>query len=235
MILLATALYVVNLQKNMLEYNSNSNLDLPFYKQGLRHTMISALANISNGGDIDVLATDLDEFNNFTTEHSYSASLDKEYNLLDTGYYQNGIWISQNSSGQGIAGAFATYSINASTTIGIYNAQFDVNVTSMIGVSGYYSRLGGSEKQATLTCRIYNEGKAALAESFIISYEDDGNLEPENWILVDASEVVDLGDGSYTITFNVFTEKRADTLLVFVSCLDQRGILVQTQFAPILQ
>lgn len=222
MILLATALYVVNLQKNMLEYNSNSNLDLPFYKQGLRHTMISALANISNGGNIDVLTTNLDEFNNFTAEHSYSASLDKEYNLLNTGYYQNGIWISQNSSGQGIAGAFANFSINASSTTGMYNAQFEVNVISMIEVTGQYEVVNGTEKQATLTCNVYNEGQSALAESFTISYSNDG----ENWTQIDSPSITDSGDGTYTITFNA--DDLEDTALISANCQDKRGINVQT-------
>jgi hypothetical protein len=82
--------------------------------------------------------------------------------------------------------------------------------------------VNGTEKIATLTCKVYNEGQPALAESFTISYSNDG----ENWTQIDSPSISDLGDGTYTITFN--SNDLLDTALVFTRCQDERGIIVQT-------
>lgn len=234
MLLLATGLYVVSLQKNKLVYNSTTDLDLPAYKQGLRNTMISALANITNDGPVNILAANLGEYNNFTTKYSYTALVNTQFTLLNTGSYQNGIWTSQNSSGRGIASACTTFKINASSTSGVYSAQFDLNVTSMIEVTGTYSRLDGSGKQVILTLKLFNDGHSALARNMVISYETDGELDEENWVIVDLTDLVDVGDGSYSITFNANTEQRGNSIVVFVSCIDPRGILVETLATPVL-
>ena len=230
MLLLSTALYIAETQKNLLKYNLGSDLSLPFYKQGLRHTMISALANISNGGNANVLEADLNQFNAFIANHSYDAFFKLEFALLNTAPYQNGVWISQNSSGKGTASAFVNFSLNSSGTSETYHSEYEMNITSMIETSGYYV-LNGTERQVNLTCKVSNEGKPALAKSLAFSYERDGLLDFEEWILVTAPDITDCGNGTYLISFNAVTDHPDDPLLVWVSCQDQRNILVQTQMA----
>jgi len=104
----------------------------------------------------------------------------------------------------------------------------------MIEVTGTYSRLGGSGKQVILTLELFNDGHSALARNMVISYETDGELDEENWVIVDLTDLVDVGDGSYTITFNANTEQRGNSIVVFVSCIDSRGILVETLATPVL-
>lgn len=222
MLLLATALYVVNLQKNNMQYVSTNDLDLPRYKQGLRNTLISSLVNVTNEGNVDILATNLEDFNNFVSERSYGAFLDEEHILRSDGSYQNGIWISQNSSGTAVASAYVSFDINASTATGTFNTQFDINVISMIETSGDYVTVNGTEKQAILTCELYNENLPALADSFTVSYSND-NM---NWIKINSLGIVDSGLGIYTITFDA--NDLLDTAKVFLSCQDERGIIIQT-------
>lgn len=234
MLLLSTALYVADIQKNQLRYSSGSDLYLPFYKQGLRHTMIIALANISNGGNTGILETNLNQFNSFITDHSYDAFFKSEFTLCNTAPYMNGIWLAQNSSGTGIVSAFVSFSLNVSGTSETYHSEYEMNVTSMIQTSGHYYLLNDTERQVNLTCKVFNEGQPALAKNFTISYEKDGLLDFEDWVLVETSNITDYGNGTYTISFNAVTDQPDDPLLIWVSCQDQRNILIQTLVTPTL-
>jgi hypothetical protein len=232
MLLLSTALYVADAQKSQLKYTSESDLYLPFYKQGLRHTIISALVNISNGGDTSVLDANLNQFNMFTVEHSYDAFFTSEFTLRNIAPYINGVWTTQNSSGIAVVSSYVSFSIVSSGTSETCSSAYDIEVTSRLAVSGMYRLLNGTEKQVELTCSLFNEGQAALAEGFRFSYENDGSLEPENWTLVEEPNIVDNGNGTYTFTFIIITDQPDDPVLVWVSCQDQRGILLQTLVTP---
>ncbi len=232
MLLLSTAMYITDTQKNQLKHSSESDLYLPFYKQGLRHTMISALANISNGGDLGVLETDLNQFNAFTAEHSYDAFFKSTFTLRNTAPYLNGVWLTQNSSGTATAGAHVSFSVNSSGASETYSSEYDIEITSKLETSGHYSLLNESEKQVELTCSLFNEGQAALAKNFTVSYERNEALDFEDWIIVDTPSITDHGDGTYSISFSAVTDQQDDAVLVWVSCQDQRGILLQTLVTP---
>src|SRR4030066_271096 len=49
-------------EKNAALYEARANPAFSAYKLGVTHTVISALANISNGGSTNVLAEDLNQF-----------------------------------------------------------------------------------------------------------------------------------------------------------------------------
>ncbi len=234
LLLLSTALYIADTQKSQLKYTSESDLYLPFYKQGLRHTMISALVNVSSGGDIGVLELDLNQFNAFTLEHSYDAFFKPEFTLRNTTPYVNGVWTTQNSSGTAVTSAYASFSVNSSGTSETYSSEYDIEVTSRLEVSGQYQLVNETEKQVELTCSLSNEGQPALAEGFTFSYENDGSLEIENWTIVEKPAIIDHGDGTYTISFTAVTDQPDDPVLVWVSCQDQRGIMLQTRVTPTL-
>jgi len=232
MLLLSTALYIADAQKSQLKYTSESDLYLPFYKQGLRHTMISALVNISNGGDSGVLESNLNLFNAFTREHSYDAFFTSAFTLHNTSPYVNGVWTTQNSSGTAITSAHTSFSVNSSGTSKTYSSEYDIEVTSRLEVSGEYQLIQETEKQVQLTCNLSTEGQPALAEGFTFSYEKDGSLDIENWIMVEAPTIIDGGDGTYTISFTAITDQRNNPVLVWVSCQDQRDIMLQTLVTP---
>lgn len=233
MMMLSTALYIADIQKSQLKVQAETSLNLPFYKQGLQHTMIGALVNISNGGDTNILQTNLNAFNQFVSDHSFGAFFTSTVTLRSTSPYQSGVWGSQNSSGTAVFSAYASFSVTSSGTKDTTQSTFDMNVTSMIQTQGSY--IQGHIKQAHLTCRVFNEGQPALAGNFSISYESDGNLDSESWVNVAAPTIADNGDGTYTISFEATTDQDEDPLIIWFSCQDQRGINLQTLVSPVSQ
>jgi hypothetical protein len=232
--LLSTALYIADAQKTQLKADAETSLNLPFYKQGIEHTMICALVNISNGGDPGILQTDLDSFNTFVSENSFEAFFTAEVTLRDTDDYQNGVWQVQNQSGTSIISAYATLNVDSSGTNEEMQSVFDKNVTSMIQTQGSYTQ-DNTSKQVQLTCQVFNEGQSALAGNFSVSYEKDGSLESENWTTIESPNIINPGDGTYTISFEAPADQPENPLLIWLSCQDQRGILLQTLVEPELQ
>ncbi len=232
--LLSTALYIADTQKTQLKAQTETGLSLPFYKQGIQHTMISALANISNGGNIEILQSDINSFNTFVSEQSFGAFFTSTVTLQDSGAYNNGVWLSQNSSGTSIVSAYADLTVDSSGTKEKIQSAFTVNVTSMIQTQGVYSQ-GNSSKQVQLTCKVFNEGQPALARNFSVRIENDGSLESENWTTIETPFITDYGDGTYAIAFNAITDQPENPLLIWLSCQDQREITLQTIVEPVMQ
>lgn len=231
MLLLSTALYITDAQKSQLKYTSESDLYLPFYKQGVRHTMISALVNISSGGDNSVLESNLNLFNAIILEQSYNAFFTPSFILSNTSPYVNGVWTTQNSSGTAIISAHTSFSVNSSGTSKTYFSEYDIEVSSKLEVTGEYQQIE-AEKQVQLICKLSNEEQPALAKSFTFSYANDGSLQSENWTVIEDPNIVDHGNGTYTVAFTAITDQADDPVLVWVSCQDQRGIMLQTLVEP---
>ena len=94
LLLLSTAIYVIETEKEVPTAGTGEDNVFPAYQQSIRNTLISALANVTNGGDTGVLTDDLNELNSAITSHSYQAILQMDYTPLNVAPYQNGIWIS---------------------------------------------------------------------------------------------------------------------------------------------
>jgi hypothetical protein len=227
LLLLSTALYVSEIEKNAAVYEARADPEFSAYKLGVTHTVISALANISNGGSPDVLIADLNQFESVVNRHSFSAIVTMDAAPLNTTPYQDGVWISWGTSGQGISSAYVNLALNASGTAATYYSTYAVNVTSEVNVNGHYTPLTGSQKQVNLTCSVLNEGKPALAQNFTVYYEQDGSLSPEEWVQVTSPSIIDYGNGTYAISFMAETTNPTDPMLVSVHSLDLRYILIQ--------
>ena len=227
LLLLSTAIYVSEIEKNAKMTEQKVNPAFSTYKLGVTHTVMSALANVSNGGSASVLAADLNKFTSVVGGHSSDAIVQMDCTPLNTAPYQDGFWISWDASGRGISSAYVNLVLNASGTSATYYSEYVVNVTSEIEVNGYYEVLTGSTKQVNLTCNVLNEEKPALAQNFTIYYEQDGSLSPEEWVQVTSSTVTDYGNGTYTMSFTAETTNPADPMLVSVQSHDLRFILIQ--------
>jgi len=59
LLLLSTSIYVIETEKEVPQAGTNENTVFPAYKQSTINTVISALANATNGGDSSVLTNDL--------------------------------------------------------------------------------------------------------------------------------------------------------------------------------
>jgi hypothetical protein len=227
LLLLSTALYITETEKDALVYHSETDTNFSAYKLGTMHTLISALANISNDGTSDILIADLNQFNSITADHSYNAIFKVEYTPLGETPYQNGIWIDWNSSGRGISSAYVSFRLNSSGTSAIYHSEYAVNITTELDINGYYSPLTGSLKQVNVTARLLNEGRPALASNFTIYYENDGSLSQEEWMRVASPGITDYGNGTYSMSFTAETVNPTDPLLISVQCHDLRYIFIE--------
>ncbi|MCW4047045.1 MAG: hypothetical protein NWE99_05740 [Candidatus Bathyarchaeota archaeon] len=227
MLLLSTALYVAETEKEAPAYDSGTDADFSAVKLGIMHTVLSALANISNGGETGTLVADLNQFQSVVEGHSYTAIIKMQFAPLNAAPYQNGIWIDWSTEGRGVSSAYVNVYLNSTGTSATCRAAYAVNLTSELKVSGFYTVLTGSLKQVNLTCSLFNEGKPALAQNFTVFYEQDGSLLTEEWIQVMSPSVTDYGNGTYAMSFTAETANPDDPMLVSVYCQDLRGILIR--------
>jgi hypothetical protein len=203
-----------------------SKLSFSSIRQASVHTVVSALVNISNGGDKGILATDLDQLKYFVAIHSYNSILNMNYTPLSNGAFQDGVCMSWGGTGEGMSSAYIDFALNSSGGSTDYYSDYVVNITSKIVVNGYYTLLTGASKQLNVTCRLYNEGKPAIAKNFSVYYEYDGLLSIEEWVQITSPSIIDYGNGTYIISSTVSTINRDDPLLISVHSHDLRDILV---------
>ncbi len=227
MLLLSTALYVAETEKDVAVYKSEIESGFSAYRLGTMHTVVSALSNISNGGSADILVADLNQFKAAVGKRSFNAIFRMEFTPFNTLPYQDGVWIDWGSSGKGVSSAYVNFILNSSGTSATYYSEYAVNITSALDVSGVYTALNGSLKQVAVTCTVHNEGKPALAQNFTVYYEQDGSLSPEEWVQVASPSITDYGNGTYAMSFTAETTNPEDPVLISVHCHDLRSILIK--------
>jgi hypothetical protein len=220
LLLLSTALYVMEVEKEVPTVAAENDA-FAGYKQSARSTLISALANATDGGNSGILGTDLSELKTAIISHSYQALLTIDYNTLNSSGYQNGFLISWDANGQGVSSAYATFALASSSPSATSNLEYAINVTSAVNLSGNYQQLNDTTKQVDLTVNVQNEGKAALAQNFTFSYQN-----ATDWIQVDSPSITSFGNGTYAVSFNAQTPQPYDPLVVSLLCQDKRGIFV---------
>jgi hypothetical protein len=225
---LVIALLLLSVVYYTLEVERKSGMQTPTplnsyvlaIKLGSRNTVTSALVNVSNGGENEILTANLNEFSSIIGNQSHFGKCNLRFTPLNSSPYQSGIWISWGSNGLGVSSAYADFSLDI---VGIQaNAQLEyyVNTTTTLKVEGVYSELNGTTKQVNVTCRVFNEGEPALANSFVVHY-DNGS----NWIQPQHYNQIDYGNGTYRLTFNA--NITVSTVQVSVGAYDWRGIYVQ--------
>jgi hypothetical protein len=220
LLLLSTALYVIEVGRQVPTVSAETNVFFG-YKQTARNTLISALANFTAGGNTAILGTDLSELKAAILSNSYQAMLTIDYDLLNSSDYQNGIWVSWEANGLGTSSAYSSFRFESSSPSATSNVEYDVNVTSTLKINGNYLQLNDTIKQVNLTINVLNEGKAALAHNFIVSY-----LNTTDWVPVDLQNIASFGNGTYTASFNAKTAQLNDPVVVSLNCQDERGIFV---------
>jgi len=235
MLLLSTVIYVRETAMDAPVYASSSNLSFVALKQAIRHTVISALANVSNGGHPSVLEADLSQLKYVVANGYYPALVAINHTALNRGDYSDGFWIYWASTGTGLSSAYVDFSLLSSDISTGYFSEFFVNVTSKIVVTGEYVLLEGTEKQVNVTCTFYNEDSYALAKNFTVYYEYDGLLSPEEWLTPASLNVLDYGNGTYFCSFTATTKHRHDPMMVSVRGVDGRGILTVANVTCVLR
>ena len=226
-LLISTVYYVLETERYAVRNQTLIDCSYLGTKLGTTNTMVSALANFSNGGDRQTLTTDLSELSAVIADHTFNARLTLSFTPLNSSPYQDGILTSWGSSGKGISSACVSFSINSSGPSAVYYLEYATNVSTEMEVEGTHRKLVESAKQMNVTCRIYNEGKSALASNFTLYYEIDGDLTIEEWVKIDSFDTVDYGNGTYSMSFIIETRNRDDPVLVSVHTHDLRSIFVR--------
>ncbi len=220
-ILLTTAMYVIENQKNTPTVQIDDGVLVDSYQTSIRSTAVSALANFSGGGDSGVFDSDLTQLRSVILAHSYKAQLSLTYSLLESSGYSDGLRVWWGSSGEGVSSAYATVTCTASSYSGSSEVTYIVNITDRVELSGQYSQLNDTHKLVNLSVNLFDESGGALADAFVIKY-----LNASSWIAADSFSISSNGDGTYALSFYAQTGQIGESLDVSVVCLDTRGISV---------
>lgn len=198
---MSTVYYVLETEKETVNTQSTADSYFSVAKISTRNTVISALANTSNGGDTQALTTSLKKLSSTLHAHSYDAELDLSFTPLNTTPYQNGTWISWGQDGSGVSSAYVTFAINVSGSSANYHSTYETNVTTSIHINGTYAA-EGSEETVNISCTVYDENGPTLANRIAILYQ---NQADGSWLNVDQQNnltIVDFGNGTYGISFS---------------------------------
>jgi hypothetical protein len=210
------------------ELRSAATLNSPALatKLGLRNTVTSSLVNVSNGGENEVLLTNLSEYASIVGNQSYFGKCTVLFTVSDSSPYQSGMWTSWGSDGTGVSSAYANFTLVFTKTESGLQLEHTINITTALNVEGTYTKLEGTLKQVNVTCRIFNEGEPALADNITLYYDFDGDLETQDWTAADSPNITDYGNGTYTLSFTAETQTRDDPMLVSVHVYDMREVFV---------
>jgi hypothetical protein len=218
-LLLSTAYYVFEVKRDVITDETADDSTLAAIRLSSVNTVISALANVSNGGDNSVLLTDLNRLASTISNHTYDGSFGLFFTLSDLPPYQNGTWISWDSNGTAISSARVGFLVNFSGPSTAYSSQYETNVTTALNIEGEYSG-NDAEKDVNVTCRMFNENEPAPISDITVSYE---NETAGTWFKIDPSnlQMIDYGNGTYLVSFKAYAQ---NVLQVSVQVHDLRGI-----------
>ena len=227
LLFLSVVYYVFEVErKSGVQSTTSLNSYVLAIKLGSKNTVISSLVNVSNGGENEILITNLNELSSIIGNQINFGKCNLLFTPLNSSPYQSGIWISWGSNGLGVSSAYANFTLDSTGIQANIQLEYYVNVNTTLNVEGVYSKLEGTIKQVNVTCTVFNEGEHALAKNFTLFYEYDGDLAVQEWIPVDSPSITDYGNGTYFMSFIAETKKRDDPVLVSVHMHDLRDVFV---------
>jgi hypothetical protein len=224
LIMISTSAYVYELAG---DFEGTDVYPLNDYVQsirlGMKNVVVGALANITNGGQNETLAANLDRWKTAVARHYTVGQLTLNYSLRETAPYSSGLCIAWDTDGTGVSEAYVDYVLAAKgNRINVENEEH-TNVSLRLRAEGFITQVSPNASQVTVTWRLFNEGQPALAENTTLYYWQAGQ-----WLIPDASNdyvVTDHGNGTYRATFVLRSLSSVD---VSVHVLDRRGIVAQT-------
>jgi hypothetical protein len=230
LVLLATAFYVIQSERTVPTAQTSQN-SFTAYQQGAKNSLISALSNITNGGNSSVLASDLERFSSAITSQSFQSMLQIQTNPATTAPYQNGLHISWGTNGYGISSACTDFLFSSTTNSQTQSSQYTLNVTTEISYTGKCWLLEGKFKQVNLTINVYNDARAALAQNFTFLYDFDGLLSTQDWLPINASSTLihNYGNGTYFVSLILNLTNETFQLRFQCNVLIKDGIMVAAE------
>ena len=218
--ILSTFVYVTQIINQTPKVQNEEYNQLAEYQQGLRNTLISSLASITNGGNNEILTTNINKLNQIMSTHFYQVILQNNYKLNNIYPYQEGVWVSWNQNNYGVSAVSAQFTLNSIGTSNTVNSEFSITIKTEVTLTGNYLQINETAKQANLSVSLQNEGAQALARNMDFYYQKNNE-----WIQTVAS-IANFGDGTYDVNFIAELNQSSDPLIVQIRCEDQRGIIV---------
>jgi hypothetical protein len=219
----STTMYVYDLSKDTNNTDTLPVGDFVFVlRQSTKNTIISSLANVSNGGATTALTTNLAELSTLLKETQHFGICNLAYTVHNDSSYNLGTRLSWNVPSTGSSSAFANFTLQIYGLTAKVVSEYSINITTSLTVNGSYVTLGNGEKNVSLTCRLYNEGQPSLVKNLTVFYANGGN-----WTKVETSNnlsVTDYGNGTYHASFTVAV---AEPLQVSVHAVDLRDVFVR--------
>jgi hypothetical protein len=206
LILMSTVYYVLETEKQTMSTQNTTNSDFLATMLNTKNTLIGALANTSNGGDMETLTRNLNKLAGVLRTHSYDAEFDLSFVSLNSSPYEDGTWMSWGEDGSGVSSTYVSFTINVSSSEVNYHLDYETNITTAVQIQGVYTG-GGSEKTVRVTCTVYDENGPALASRIGIFYQ---NQTDESWLKIDWQNdlaIVDYGNGTYAISFQAYSQE----------------------------
>ena len=220
LVLLSTAIFVIETEKDVPAATADTD-SFFLYQQAARNTLISALADLTNGGNPSVLTSDLGKLESAIVSSSYQSILQLEFTASNDAPYQNGFNISPPSTnGQGVSSACITMEINSTAADSTSHLECTITVASEVYLCGTYLQLGDNSTHVNLTVTLYNEGSPALARNLFFCFENAAGA----WTNADAPTINDFGNGTYAASFTTEPGQASFPLHASALVLDQRGI-----------
>ncbi len=127
LLLLSTIVCVSEVEKNCPIFYTDSNKDLVAVKQAATNTIISAMANISNGGNPTIISNNLNRLKSVISDNSYNSLINFNFTISNTSPYTDGVLISWNSNGEGITSISVDFSMNTSGISSNYYTEYSIS------------------------------------------------------------------------------------------------------------
>ncbi|MEM3766357.1 MAG: hypothetical protein QXU46_04950 [Candidatus Bathyarchaeia archaeon] len=218
----STSIYVYELTTEIQTMKNCSTLELALaLNTGLRNAVVSALANITNGGRKNVLAENLALLVDTYMQLHPQQPCQIAYTLPSVAGYDDGIKLSWGSSGLGVSSAYVLYTLKILEPASNLTIHSALNITTTLVINGYYT-IGENEtiKTVSLTCKVFNEDKPAKVKQVNVYW----GQAPEVWLPIRSLSIVDCGNGTYVISFTITTASEA--VYVSAQMVDARNIFV---------
>lgn len=223
LIITSTAIYVYELNDSFADSDSPTlNYFLQFIRIGSKHTVAGALANITNGGQSETLATNLNKWKNIVERQYLLGTFILNFNPRNTTPYNSGVYIDWGNPGIGISEAYVDFSLNISGKEIEAYVPYSINVSTRFIIEGFMREISPSIKQITVECTLFNDGQPTLAKNIVLYYK-----ESTEWLIPnDANDyfIMDYGNGTYNAVF--YVETYASSISISSRVFDRRGILV---------
>lgn len=194
-------------------------------QQGSRHVVVASLINISRGGPVSKLGSNLDRWAALMGRDYQIGRCDLNISKTSQAPYSDGVWINWSTPGAGVSSASVDVALGIGGRGAEVNWTFNVNVTTTLLISGHFSRANDDIKNVTIVVKLLNEGEPALARRITTQYFDQGAWKnPE---LLPSYRYQHFGNGTYQYSF--IDSVQGTTIRVRAEAFDLRDVFVQAE------